>query len=359
MTRALVALHSTDPASVHLSATARGASTQAMETALYEDRSLVRMLAMRRTVFVVATDLAPTVHAAATRAIAARERSRLIGFIEKDGLAADGKVLLETLEEAALSFLTKRGEAFGTEVGEAVPGLRRQITIAGGTQSLTSRVLFTLSAEGRIVRGRPRGSWISSQYSWSPAPVTPPTADELPTAAAQAELARAYLRAYGPATLADLQWWTGWTAGETKRAAAALDTVAVELEDGSGLLLAGDLDECPEPPPAARLLPALDPSVMGWLHRDFYLDPGHREPAAAGSLFDRSGNPGPTVWWGGQIVGGWAQRAAGEVVFRLLRDIGREGTRGVERAAEQTQLAIGSARVTPRFRTPLERELVS
>ena len=116
--------------------------------------------------------------------------------------------------------LLERGEAYGTDLGDAVPGLRQQITIAGGTQSLTTRVLFVLAAEGRIVRGRPKGSWISSQYSWSMAPKQPPDAKELPTADAQVELARAYLTRYGPATPADVQWWTGWTAGATKRALA-------------------------------------------------------------------------------------------------------------------------------------------
>ena len=139
--------------------------------------------------------------------------------------------------------LTKLGEAYGTDLGDAVPGLRQQITIAGGTQSLTTRVLFILAAEGRIVRGRPKGSWISSQYSWTPAPLPPPTPAELPTAQAQIELARAYLAAYGPATKADLQWWTGWTAGETKKALAALKTVAVDLDGGAqGMVLESDTE---------------------------------------------------------------------------------------------------------------------
>jgi hypothetical protein len=369
VTRALVALHSTDPASVHLSATSRGAHQKDLEHELYAERSLVRMLGMRRTVFVVATDFAAIMHAGATRAIAARERGRLIGFIEANGLTKDGARLLARLEEAALAFIVKRGEAYGTDVGEAVPGLRQPITIAGGQQSLTGRVLFILSAEGRIVRGRPRGSWISSQYSWSASPVDPPTPQELPTPQAQIELARAYLGSYGPATQADLQWWTGWTAGETKKALAALETVAVDLAgtqgdaakgDGAkGFVLAGDAEPLPEPAPAARLLPALDPTVMGWKSRDFYLDASHCTPAGPASLFDRSGNPGPTIWWGGRVVGGWAQRKSGEVAIRLLTDLGREAVQAIETAAEATAAGIGSARVTPRFRTPLERELTT
>ncbi len=363
VTRSLVALHSTDPASVHLAATARGCPAtgeQSTETALYDARTLVRMLGMRRTMFVVNVDFAAVVHAATTRSIAARERSRLVGFIEQGGLARDGAEFLTRLEDATTAALAERGEAYGNELGEAVPGLRRQIEIAGGTQSLTTRVLFVLAAEGRIVRGRPRGSWLSSQYSWSPAPVPPPAPEQLPTADAQAELARAYLRAYGPATAPDLQWWTGWTAGETRRALAALDTVPVALDDaGAGWLLADDSEPVPAAAPEARLLPALDPTVMGWTGRDFYLDPTHRRPAAAGSLFDRSGNAGPTVWWGGRVVGGWAQRKDGAIAVRLLTDPGPNGRKAIDREAARLADLLADVRVTPRFRTPLERELVS
>jgi hypothetical protein len=99
------------------------------------------------------------------------------------------------------------------------------------------------------------------------------------------------------------------------------------------------------------LTPALDPTVMGWQGRDWYL--GSHGPA----LFDRSGNPGPTVWCDGRIVGGWAQRADGEVVVRLLDDVGREATDAVGAEADRLRRWLGDIRVTPRFRTPLEREL--
>ncbi len=316
---------------------------------------------MRRTMFVVTTEFAPVPHAAATRAIAERERSRLVSFIEEGGLARDGARFLAQLEDATMDALVERGEAYGTEIGAAVPGLRQQIVVAGGTQSLTTRVLFVLSAEGRIVRGRPRGSWTSSQYSWSPAPQPPPKATELPTADAQVALARAYLARYGPATPADLQWWTGWTAGPTKRALSQLATVPVDLGAASPALALADDDLAAAPraaAPTARLLPALDPTVMGWTARDFYLDPEHRDHTREAALFDRSGNPGPTIWWDGQIVGGWAQRKDGEIAYRLLADVGRGGRAAVEREVARTSEFLADVRVTPRFRTPLERELV-
>jgi len=56
----LVVLHATDPASVYLSIAARtdDLGAEQLSEALYEDRTLIRMLGMRRTMFVVPTRLA-------------------------------------------------------------------------------------------------------------------------------------------------------------------------------------------------------------------------------------------------------------------------------------------------------------
>jgi antitoxin (DNA-binding transcriptional repressor) of toxin-antitoxin stability system len=57
------------------------------------------------------------------------------------------------------------------------------------------------------------------------------------------------------------------------------------------------------------------------------------------------------------VVGGWAQRASGEVVCRLLEDLGADETAAIAREAATLESWLGAGRVTPRFRTPLEREL--
>jgi hypothetical protein len=61
----------------------------------------------------------------------------------------------------------------------------------------------------------------------------------------------------------------------------------------------------------------------------------------------------------GRIVGGWAQRKDGEVAFRLLEDVGVDAVAAVEAEAERLRAWLGEVRVTPRFRTPLERELTA
>jgi hypothetical protein len=77
----------------------------------------------------------------------------------------------------------------------------------------------------------------------------------------------------------------------------------------------------------------------------------------APSPSSETGNIGPTIWWDGRIVGGWAQRASGEVACRLLEDIGADGAAAVQAKAGELESWLGDAWVTPRFRTPLERDL--
>ena len=66
--RDLVGLHATDPATVFLSAGARmkRPAVGPVEAALYDDRSLVRTLCMRRTMFVLPVPMVPVVQAACT-----------------------------------------------------------------------------------------------------------------------------------------------------------------------------------------------------------------------------------------------------------------------------------------------------
>jgi hypothetical protein len=216
---------------------------------------------------------------------------------------------------------------------------------------LSTRVLFLLATDGRIVRGRPVGSWLSSQWRWAPAHGWLGPRAELDPAAARAELAGRWLSAYGPGTAGDVSWWAGWSRRDTQAALRDVGAVEVALDSGTGYVLPNDVDAVPEPGPWVALLPGLDPTVMGWKERDWYLGE-HRA-----ALFDRSGNAGPTVWLAGRVVGGWAQTADGEVAVALLEDVGSEAEAMISAEAARLTSWLGAARVTPRFRTPLEQQL--
>ncbi|MFB8200098.1 winged helix DNA-binding domain-containing protein [Kitasatospora purpeofusca] len=359
---AVVGLHASDPATVYLSACARLREPSAgeVERALYEDVSLVKLLSMRRTLFAVTEEFAPYVSAAAARPIAVKERATLLKHL---GEFAEGwsEARLAETERAVLAVLAARGEATTAELGAEVPALRETMLMAVGKpyeakQSVGSRLLRLLASDGHVRRSRPRGSWLSSSYPWAPVAQWP----ELPAREAKAEVVRRWLARYGPGTVEDVKWWTGWTLGDVRRALADVGAVEVALSGGAvggsaaGLVLPGDEAPVAEPEPWAALLPGLDPAVMGWRGRDWYL-----RPEDVPALFDRAGNAGPTVWWCGRVVGGWAQRADGEVVWRLFEDVGAEAVAAVGAEAERLVGWLGEVRVTPRFRTPLERELVA
>lgn len=402
-TEAMVALHATDPVTVYLSARARvpAATAGAVDDALYAERGIVRMLGMRRTVFVVPAALLPVVQRACTDDVARRLRRQLERDLTNGGIGdGDAAAWLRDLGDSALRALATRGSATGAQLSADEPRLRTQLVYVpdksyGGAANITSRVLVLLAAEGHMIRGHRRGGWSSGQFEWS-APAAwlaggtasaGAASDGVPdgsgrgmvgsgtagdgnhgdgtdggsgsgprgagtdAAAARAELARRWLWAFGPAPVSDLRWWAGWTGAQTKAALAALPVCEVDLDGQPGVMLAGDDEFDAQPPPVASLLPALDPTPMGWQARDWFLGPH------ATALFDRTGNIGPTVWWEGRVAGGWAQRASGEVVIRLLEDIGADGAAAVAAEAARLEAWLGAAHATPRFRTPLEREL--
>jgi hypothetical protein len=358
---ALVGLHSSDPGSVHLSAWARveGFRPFDLEAALYERRSLVRMLGMRRTLFVVERRFAAVMDEACTKAIAVAERRRLVRWLEEQRVvpAGRGARWVQRVCEATLAALERRGEATARQLGEDVPELRHRLSFGqdkrwGGTMGVSTRILFVLAADGAVVRARPLGSWLSGQYRWAR------TVDWLggPLEAIEheeacGELVRRYLRAFGPATMTDVRWWTGWTLATSKTALQRAGAVEVGLDDGTGFVAPDDLDEVEPPDPWVAVLPGLDATTMGWKERSWYLDPH------APRLFDRAGNAGPTVWADGRIVGGWTQRRDGRTPFALLERVPRATRGAVEGELARLREWLGDVRMTPRFRTPLETEL--
>ncbi|WP_208322899.1 winged helix DNA-binding domain-containing protein [Mumia sp. ZJ1417] len=362
----LLVLHATDPATVYLSVLARapGLTRDDIRTAMYERRDLVRVLAMRRTLFVAGRDDVPAIHAGASLGVARMLRTRLLKELVKtptDPEVPDPQAWLAGVErgvDAVLRTAARDGRTLsGAEISTAVPALRTALLPTTDKawdvrRTVTSQTLALLSAEGRIVRTEPRGSWTSRHHAWAPIESWfPDGIPELPEADARTLLARRWLEAFGPATPDDLQWWTGWNKTHTRAALARLDLVEVTLAEGPGIMLPGIEIPDAAAAPGAALLPALDPTPMGWKHRTWYLGE-HRE-----RLFDRMGNIGPTVWWDGRVVGGWAVRAGGEVVHRLLEDVGTDAAAAVAAEAERLQVLLDAATFTPSFPTPLDKEL--
>jgi hypothetical protein len=160
-------------------------------------------------------------------------------------------------------------------------------------------------------------AWRTGTASYAPLHHWYPDVD-LATAPAEAEaqkaLARTYLAAYGPATEADISFWTGFGKSETARAIGGLaaETTLTLVEGIPGMLLLlkdqADALDATAPPaePLINILPADDPySTAHRASRARYL----ADQSWQRHVFSSSGAAKPTILINGQIVGGWTWQA--------------------------------------------------
>ena len=282
---------------------------------------------------------------------------------------------LRDTEAAVLRALAARGSATGAQLSADEPRLRTQLVYVpdksyGGAANITSRVLGLIAAEGHMVRGHRRGGWSSGQFEWFPAAawlrrrrggwrrVTPTVAwpgdAGMDAAAARVELARRWLLAFGPALVADLQWWAGWTGGQTKAALGRAAGHATSISTASPASCSpATRTSTMIPGPSRRCCPRST-------RRRWAGSPGTGTSARTGRCCSTgpgtSGRPS-----GGRAGSSAAGRSGRPVRWRTGCSRTPARTRRTAIAAEAARLQswLGPARVTPRFRTPLERELSS
>jgi hypothetical protein len=348
-TRAVTVLHSTEPATVYLSVWSRveGVTAADVDRALYDERSLVKQLAMRRTLFVFPRDLLPAAWGSASARVADALGVRLVKEVEAAGLADDGAAWLARAKAGVLEALAGGAALTARELREQVPALAGRLDLSpgksyGANVPIAPRVLTQLGVEGLLVRGENSGHWRLSRPRWQ---LMSDWLGDVPPAAkadeGYAELAGRWLRSFGPGTEADLVWWLGATKGAVRSALSALAAEQVSLDGGAtGWLLPDDLDVVDPVEPWAALLPVLDPTVMGWKERGFYLG-AHGE-----HLFDRNGNAGTTAWWDGRIVGCWVQDDEGVVEVRPLEKLPASATKALDAEAGRLTAWLAGVRVS-------------
>jgi hypothetical protein len=354
-TRAMTVLHATEPGTVYLSllARVRDLTVADVDRALYEERAVVKQLAMRRTLFLFPRDLLPAAWGSASARVAGTIGTRLAKEVENAGVATDGAAWLEAARRAVRTRLADGAELDARTLREELPEIADRIDIAvgksyGANVALAPRVLTQLAVEAELVRGRNAGHWRTSRPQWTlmerwlgerPAPFE--------AHAGWAELGRRWLATFGPGTAEDLRWWLGATAAIVRRALSDVEAVEVSLDDGTtGWLLPDDTDPAPPGEPWAALLPVLDATVMGWKERGFLL--GEHGDV----LFDGNGNAGTTAWWDGRAVGCWVQDAAGAVHVELLQDPGPAGRAALAVEAARLEAWLGGVRVGTVYPSP-------
>lgn len=357
ITGALIGWHASDPATPYLSLRSRidDFRTVDLDHALYEKRSAVKHLAMRRTLWLVDTQHLPLLQAAASDRVADNELRRLLVDVQNAGIASDAQRWFDSARSAVLDYLRTHSSASSTELRQGLPALSGTYNPAPGKAysretPLAPRVLTVLAARGEIVRGANDGGWTTSRPRWAlPEGWPHPHTEAWDHQTATVELVRRWLRAFGPASVEDVRWWFGSTLTATRRALAAVDAVDVDLHGIPGFALPDDLESEPASEPWSALLPGLDVTTMGWFRRDWYVG-NHRE-----QVFDRSGNAGPTAWWHGRVVGGWYQDADGRVQLQELEDVGRVARQALQRRAAELTEWLDGVHIRPRFPSPLSK----
>jgi hypothetical protein len=357
-TRAMTVLHATEPATVYLSCWARvpGVRVADVDRALSGDRSLVKQLAMRRTIFVFPRDLLPAVLPSAAARVAGAGRARMAKDLVAAGVTDDGGAWLDRARAAVLAALEVAPDGLtALELRTTVAAIDVRVAPPSGEPWGASRVLVLLGAAGDIVRGTNTGHWRTSRPKltltrhWLGGdPV------RLDPAAGYRELVRRWLYSFGPGTEADLVWWLGSTKAVVRTALAEVGAVAVSLDGGdTGWLLPDDLDDVPDPGPWVALLPVLDPTTMGWQARDFYLGPhGDR-------LFERRGNAGTTAWVDGRAVGCWVHDPDGTVRVHLLEAVSPDRERALRDEAERLTAWLSGQRVATGYVSPAMKDAVA
>ncbi len=357
-TRAMTVLHSTEPATVYLSCWARveDLTVADVDRALFEDRTLVKQLAMRRTLFVFPRDLLAAAWGSASARVAEAELKRMAKDVEKAGLAADGTRWVLDARTAVLAEVARETAGLtAAEVRERLPEVAVSIDVTAGAVWNHSRVLTHLGLTADLVRGVNTQHWRLSRPRWTPMAAWLGEAPRpLALEEGYAELVARWLRTFGPGTEDDLVWWLGATKGAVRTALAAVGAVAVSLDGGgTGWVLPDDVDPVVpqerQDEPWVALLPVLDPTVMGWKQRAWYL--GDHGPA----VFDRNGNAGTTAWVDGRVVGCWVQDDLGAVSVHLLEAVPAPARRALDAEAERLTAWLDGTRVGTVYPSPAMR----
>ncbi len=338
----LIGLHATDPLTPYLSLLARipGFEAGLLDHELYETHGVVRIPAMRNTLFLVARPQVATV-IAATRSAGVRTSWQYFA----------GRLSREQYQQAAPQILAAlRGHE------ATVRELKRSLDL----DCDVSATVKLLCDEAVLVRAHPAGGPRAAQHAYALMSQWLPDLD-LAAAGEEGEalarLVAAYVQAYGPVGEADIAWWTGSPRRGVRAAIAALGgalaTVTVEGSDSEMLMQRDDLaalrGAAAMEPAGLVLLPELDPYTQGYAHRGRYLDAGH-----APWVLDRKGNVTSTVLLDGRVVGVWdlTERPAAEIRLHLLAPLDKGQRDALNALAERTaRFVLGTPAPAVEYRT--------
>jgi len=287
-----------------------------VDRARTEERSLVRTWAMRNTLHLVATEDVPWLMPLFEPRLAAFARARLAQ------LGLDTRA-----QDKALKAIAK---ALGTEGPLSRTQLRERLRSQGLDMKgyAGGHVIGLSVAMGIAVEGPGDGAvpllvdardWLGER----------PKHDR---AAALAELARRYVRAFGPATEHDFAKWSGLPLRDLRVGLSAIAAELREVTVGKATLLASRRASRRARGGVVRLLPAWDTYLMGYPDRGFMATPRRWR-----RISDGGGGIAPAIAVDGMLEGTWSPGRRTETIGARARPFARPGP--AVRAAIRAELA--------------------
>ncbi len=186
-----------------------------------------------------------------------------------------------------------------------------------------SAVVNLMCDQGLLIRGNPARGWKSSLHTYYSFAEYFPDIDlgEISEEDAKKSMVKKYLASFGPVTVTDASWWTGFTKTEVKNILNDLMDDIFKLKisgiEGEYVLLASDMESlesaCIPEKPLVHLMPLLDPYLMGYKERKRYLIQEYYT-----RVFDRSGNVTSTILVDGRIFGIWDIEERHEPIVKIF-----------------------------------------
>ncbi len=306
ITQNICGLHATHPMTPYLSLfiRTRKFKREDLDEILYEKRMLGKVRYARKTVYVIPKERISEVFSATKGMLEQRFGPYLeyLGITKKD------------FEDASRSILELlKGK--GMTVKEIKKELQVDLNI--------SAIVNLMCDQDLLVRGKPATGWRSSIHTYYPFHEYFPDIDlnEVGEGDAKKSMVKQYVASFGPVTVTDASWWTGFTKTEVKHILKDLKADMASLEipgiEGEYVLLASDkkrLESTSTPEkPLINFMPLLDPYLMGYKERKRYL-----APELYTKVFDRSGNATSTILEDGRVVGVWDFDEEKEPTVKIL-----------------------------------------
>ena len=309
-------LHGTTATGPYLSilARSRSFSKEDLAVAMSQRKSLARIRYVRNTVYILPREFIPVAYGGTSQMaeMTAARFSKYMGITPTQYVRISNKIL-------------KVLKGRGLTTREIRKKLRTSVNLGP--------IVNLMCDKGLLIRCLPREGWKSTQHAYFLFSDYYPDLDltALDQKEARRKIVRQYLSSFGPVNEKDIAWWTGFPLTQVKeileRLGPELSSIAIPELDLDCVILSSDLDalRSVESPghSVVSVLPALDPYIMGYKHRDRYRHPKHDK-----MIFDRSGNATSTVLVDGRIAGIWDLEETTAKVF-YVTDVGKDVRRKI------------------------------